>query len=130
MSEQSVMVIVAALVNFFVGGFWYSLFKKKWLSAWDLEEEDINRKDPAPYLIAFIGSLWASYGLFVLLKHIQPKNLIELFTIALGLWLFVFVGLGSKHYAFSQRKLSAFLIDYGLDLVGIIIMCGLLWRVY
>ena len=130
MSEESIMVSVAALVNFFLGGIWYSIFKKRWLSAWDMDESDVNSKDPAPYLIAFIGSLWASYGLFVLLKHIQPKNLMELLTIALGLWLFVFVGLGAKHYAFSRRSLSAFLIDYGLDLVGIMTMCWLLWRVY
>lgn len=130
MSEESILVIVAAFANFFLGGVWYSLFKKKWMLAWDFKPEDINSKDPKPYLIAFIGSLWCSYGLFLVLKHIKPKNFTELLAVAIGLWLFIFVGMGAKHYAFAKRSLNAFVIDYGLDLVGLMLMSFILWKHY
>lgn len=125
---EAMYVIIAALVNFVLGGIWYSLFSKQWLLAWDIKEENLNKKDPVPYLIAFIGSLWAAYGLFLIIKHIQPKNMEELLTIAIGSWLFIFVGMGAKHYAFAGKSLKAFLIDYGLDFFGFIIMSLIVWQ--
>lgn len=117
-----IYVMTAAVINFFLGGIWYYFFKKPWLLSWNLTEKDLRDKDPKPYLIAFIGSLWAAYGIFLILKHIQPKNTEELITIAIGTWLFILVGFAAKHYAFARVKGKAFLIDYGLDLVGILIM--------
>ena len=120
---EAASVITAAVLNFVLGGIWYAIFDKAWMGAWNLDIKKINKKDPKPYLIAFIGSLWASYGLFLIIKHIQPKNLSELMTIAIGTWMFILVGLGSKHYAFARVKGKAFIIDYSLDLIGILIMC-------
>lgn len=116
------MVIGAAVINFILGGVWYYLFQKEWLDANHLGKTVINQRDPKPYLIAFIGSLWTSYGLFIICKHIQPKDAVETLSVAFGLWFFIHVGLGAKHYAFSKVKLKGFLIDYTLDLIGIIIM--------
>lgn len=118
-----IYVIAAAAINFILGALWYTFFKKEWLKSWNLTETQTKNHDPKPYLIAFIGSLWTSYGLFILLKHLQPKNLEELLTIAVGTWLFILVGLGAKHYAFARVKGKAFAIDYGLDLIGLIVMC-------
>lgn len=119
-------VLAAAVVNFILGGVWYGLFQKQWLSSWNLKLENINKKDPTPYLVAFIGSVWASYGMFVLLKHVRPNGVVELLFVSIGTWLFVYVGLGAKHYAFARIKMKAFLIDYGLDLVGLIVMVFIL----
>lgn len=120
---EAALVIAAAVLNFVLGGIWYGLFNKQWMLAWNLDRETLNHKDPQPYLIAFIGSLWTSYGLFLIIKHIHPKDFAELMTIAVGTWLFILVGLGAKHYAFARVHWKAFLIDYGLDLIGIILMC-------
>lgn len=119
---EATTVLFAAVLNFILGWAWYAVFAKKWILAWELDQTKINKKDPIPYLISFIGSLWASYGLFLIIKHIQPKDLSELLTIAIGSWLFIQVGMGAKHYAFAGKKLTAFLIDFGLDLVGFIVM--------
>jgi hypothetical protein len=79
--------------------------------------------------VSFIGSVWASYGLFLIIKHIMPKNLQELFTISVGTWLFLIVGMSAKHYAFAGKSLKAFCIDYFLDLIGIVLMSFILWGV-
>jgi hypothetical protein len=123
---EVILVLSAAFVNFILGAVWYAIFGKHWVKAWNLNSEDMNKKDPVPYLIAFIGSLWSSYGLFLLIKHVKPHSFVELLTLAIGTWLLIVVGLGAKHYAFAGIRPKAFLIDYGLDLIGIIVMCSIL----
>lgn len=126
-NNEAVLVLSAAVLNFCLGGVWYSLFCKKWMLACNLKMSDIDPKDPKPYLIAFIGSLWASYGMFILIKHIHPNSVIELLSTAIGAWLFLLVGMGAKHYAFAKKSLTAFLIDYILDLVGLILISFIVW---
>lgn len=127
MNFDAVWVIAAAIVNFALGGVWYAAFGKVWAKAWKISSSEGRAKDAIPYLIAFIGSLWASYGLFLICKHIQPKDLLEELTIAVGCWIFIVVGLGAKHYSFARVNGKAFAIDYGLDLVGLIIMTMMVW---
>jgi hypothetical protein len=64
-----------------------------------------------------------------MIKHIEPQSVTELLTLAVGTWLFIVVGLGAKHYAFAGIRLKGFCIDYGLDLIGIIVMCYILAKV-
>lgn len=120
--DNIVYVLSAAVANFVLGWVWFSVLGKDLSFAGGRRREDTRRKDPTPYLIAFIGSLWASYGIFLIMKHIRPKDLTELMTIAFGLWVFILVGFGGKHYAFANKSLKKFVIDYGLDLVGVIVM--------
>jgi len=127
MNYEAISVIIAAIANSILGGIWYTVLENRWLKAWKLNKESLKSKDPKPYLIAFIGSLWASYGLFLIIKHINPKNIEELLTIAIGSWLFILVGLSAKHYAFARVKFEAFIIDYFLDLVGITLMSFIIW---
>lgn len=122
MAMEAFWVIGAAFANFILGAVWYAIFGKQWLLAWKLKGEEIKPLDPKPYLVAFIGSLWASYGIFLIAKHIQPKDLSELLAIAVGCWLFIEVGMGAKHYAFARRNGKAFAIDFGVDLIGFIVI--------
>ena len=117
-----VYVLTAAIVNYILGWFWFTVLGKRLSFTGGKRKGDKLKKDPTPYLISFIGSLWASYGIFLIMKHIRPKDFTELMTIALGLWFFILVGLGAKHYAFANKSLKQFCIDYGLDLVGVIAM--------
>jgi hypothetical protein len=120
--EELILVISAAIANFILGTVWYGVFGKNWSRAWRGEKNIKISKDPIPYLVSFIGSLWASYGLFLMIKHIQPRSMTELLTIAVGTWLLIVVGLASKHYSFAGVPLRKFLMEYGLDLVGITLM--------
>ncbi len=126
-NNESFLVLLAAILNFLMTVIWYSVLKDKWMKALSLKESDLNAKDPKPLLITFIGSLWASYGMYLILKHIQPKNLEELLAVAIGTWLFIYVGMGAKHYAMAKRKFSAFSINYGIDLLGFVLMALIIW---
>ncbi|MBT4792655.1 MAG: DUF1761 domain-containing protein [Halobacteriovoraceae bacterium] len=129
MGTELIFVITAAILNFSLSGLWYIILKKQWLVAWELDETKIDKRDPVPYLIAFIGSLWTSYGMFILLKHLQPKNVSELLTIAIGVWLLIIVGTSAKHYSFACRCVKAFLLDYIPDLIGLVIISFMFWRI-
>ena len=120
--EELILVISAAIANFILGTVWYGVFGKNWSRAWRGEKNIKISKDPIPYLVSFIGSLWASYGLFLMIKPIQPRSMTELLTIAVGTWLLIVVGLASKHYSFAGVPIRKFLMEYGLDLVGITLM--------
>ena len=100
---------------------------KRYSAAWKLEEDDVNPKDPTPYLVSLIGSLWTSYGLFILIKHLIPKNIFELLTISVGTWLLIVVGLTPKHFAFSPLSLKHLTINYLIDLIGLTIMSMIIW---
>jgi hypothetical protein len=50
----------------------------------------------------------------------------ELLTLAVGTWLLIVVGLSSKHYSFAGIPIRKFLMEYGLDLVGITLMSVIL----
>jgi hypothetical protein len=123
---SALMVIVAAVVNFIIGAIWYGALSAQWQDAWNLDSETLQKKDAKPYLIAFIGSLWTAYGLFLAIKHIKPQSIDEMLAIAFGTWLFICVGTGAKHYAFAGVNGKAFAIDYGVDLIGIVVMCFLI----
>ncbi len=98
--------------------------------AWGLKETDVDKKDPKPYLVAFIGSVWTTYGMLLLIRHIHPNSLSEAFALGVGTWIFIVIGVGAKHYSFAMRSLTAFLIDYLLDLFGLVITSILIYLYY
>lgn len=127
--QEAVLVIFAAICNFILVTLWFtsvgkSIFKK------DQAMAKQHVKDARAYLLSFIGSLWASYGMFVLLKHVRPNGIFELLSVAVGTWLFVIVALGVKCYAFRGKAMKDFVIDYGVDLIGLILMCLIIWPNY
>ena len=127
--QEAVLVIIAAICNFILVTLWFSsvgrsIFKK------DKEISNERLKDARTYLVSFIGSLWASYGMFVLLKHVRPNGIFELFSVAVGTWLFVIVALGVKSYAFRGKTIKDFIIDYGIDFIGLVLMCFIIWPNY
>jgi hypothetical protein len=49
-------ILVATVVNFFFQGAWFTVFGKAWLEALGKKKEDLNPKDPVPYITAALGS--------------------------------------------------------------------------
>lgn len=120
MNSEIIMVLSGAVLNFCLNGLWYLVIKKK-----GKPEEQC----PTPYLVSFIGSLWASYGLFLMIKHISPKSISELLGVAVGAWICILMALSAKHYAFNKRSLRRFFKDYLVDLVGLILMSLVIYSI-
>lgn len=124
---EAVYIIGAAVFNTIFNGVWATFFRQSWRRAWNVPAKKDIASGPAPYLISFIGSLWASYGLFLIIKHVHPKNMEELLTIAVGLWLLVLIAMSAKYYAFEGRSMMELVIDYTQDLVSFILISYILW---
>lgn len=127
MKLDALWVIAAALVNFGLYVLWRQIFRESWLKARRLSDKQAVNTDIKSHLVAFIGSLWASYGVFLICKHIEPVRFDQQLTVALGSWLFIQVGMGAKHYSYARLNGKAFALDYGVDLIGFVIITFMVW---
>ena len=116
-------VVVAAVANFLLGGFWYGVLGKEWLAALGKRREDLNPKDPKPFLMAAVGSFVNAAALAWVIQAV-PSCETPVQAAALG----AFVGVGmvlaasAKHYAFSGWSARLLAIDLGLDVIGFTVM--------
>ena len=124
---EAVYIISAAVLNTVFNGFWVNFIQNKWRSVWSIPPRVNSNNGPTPYLISFIGSLWASYGLFLMIKHIQPRAMDELLTTAIGTWLFVLIAMSAKYYAFEGKRVKELVVDYTQDLISLIVMSYMVW---
>lgn len=122
MVNEIIIVIGAAIFNFCFCSLWFLVIKK----CHDNSPEE-EKRNPTPFLISFIGSLWASYGLFLMIKHIGPNSFSELLGISIGAWVCILMALSAKHYSFSKQSLRCFVKDYTVDLFGLIAMGYIIW---
>lgn len=116
-------VLVAAAAFFVLGGVWYGVLGMPWLAAQGKRMEDMNPKDPKPYLMAAVGAFVNAAALAWVIQAI-PTCETAVQAAALG----TFVGVGivlaaaAKHYAFSGWPARLLLIDLGLDVAGFTLM--------
>lgn len=84
-------VVVATVVNMFVGFLWYGpLFGERWLAMIDKQAEDIE-DDPSMYLVSGVSALISAYALAVVVGASDVSSLVGGALIGLFLW----VGIGA-----------------------------------
>ena len=129
-------VIVATLVNYILGGLWYSplLFGNKFLQIMNWSPEKIaemERQTPVKELsIAFVMSLVLVYILAHLVQYTKAKTAWAGIETAFWLWLGFIVTTQLATVIFEQRPLGLYLINIGYQLVGCALAGAILaiWR--
>ena len=121
-----IYVLSAAVVGFIFTIVWRACFSKALANGWKQESSNLNIKCPKYMLISFIGSLWVSYGVFLLIKHIKPNSNLELFTSIFALWFLVLVGLNTKYYVAAKVSSSICFIHSFGSLFQLIIVAFIL----
>ncbi len=115
-------VIVAAVASYAFGAAWYMILSKQWLEAADLKAEDIDRKNPTPFIISFIAAVVVAG----MMRHMFAQaNIVDA---SKGLW--SGFGLGAfiaapwivTNYAFAGRSMRLSFIDGLYAIVGCTIM--------
>jgi len=126
-------VIVAAILNMAVGALWYGpmLFAKQWMAVNNINPEDMKNVNPAPLYAQSIVVTIISY--FVLAMAIIVTNTVRLnggMSLAFWLWLGFIAPVQYTANLFSNKKVAAFFIDTGYQLITMLIAGGLLavWR--
>ena len=111
-------VIVAALASYAFGSVWYMTLAKPWMEASGLSEETINRKDPVPYILAFVMTLLVAG----MMRHVFALSGVDTvskgFVSGLGLGLFIAAPWIITNCGFAQRPKILMLIDGGYAAIG------------
>ncbi|NUM79584.1 DUF1761 domain-containing protein [bacterium] len=128
-----VTAIVAAVINFLVGGLWYSplLFAKPWMAAAGFTEEDVKKgAGVMPYVIALATALVVSYGMACILSAVQATSIVDALSIGFFTGIAFVVSTIAMHDAFESRPIKLTLINAGHSLVGILVVSVILtiWK--
>jgi len=115
-------VLVAAVASYAFGAMWYMMLAKPWMEAAGLSEDDVNRKNPLPFIISFVAAILVAG----MMRHAFAQAGIE--GANKGLW--AGFGLGAfiaapwivTNYAFAGRPMRLMFIDGGYAIVGCSIM--------
>ncbi len=119
---QYVGVIVAAIASYAFGAAWYMGLSKQWLEAAELKAEEVNPRNPVPFVISFIGAILVAG----MMRHIF--HMAGIVDANKGLW--AGFGLGAfiaapwviTNYAFAGRSMRLMFIDGLYAIVGCTIM--------
>lgn len=121
------VVVVAAVVAFLIGGLWYSplLFAKAWVAAHGHTPEKVAQmkaEAPKAYAISFACFLVMAAVLTMLLLHLGVMTWRQGAFWAAHIWLGFAATIGLMANVYSDKKFSVFLIDAGYQLVYLVVM--------
>ena len=111
-------ILVAAAVNFAIGGLWYSpvLFGNKWAALNNLSKDDMSHKGGMAKLMiaAAVVTILAAFGLAFFTQGIGWQH-----GACLGAFIgfFIVVMNNIKHYAFLGKPVQVMVIDGFHDIV-------------
>lgn len=113
-----VSVIAAAAAGWIVGGIWYGLNARRWMSAAGLTEQTVNRKDPVPYVASFLLLIVVAG----MTRHVFSGAGIATpgagLVAGLGLGLFVAAPWLVTNYLYARRPPMLMLIDGAYAALG------------
>ena len=127
-------VVAAALAPMVIGGIWYGpLFGKLWMSAHGYTPERLEEMKKGmgkAYGLSFVCYLVMATVLAILIGWLGAANVWTGLCFAFYCWLGFAATTGMTAHLFSDRKLSAYVIDVAYQLVYILAMGGILgaWR--
>jgi len=117
MSQINYFAVVAAAISAFVlGGIWYAVFKKAWMSASGVTEDNMQQGHPAKVFgISFIWSLLGAYVFAMFLGPVPAFGFATAAGFAAGL--FWVAGSFAINYQFEQKPFKLLLVNGGYHTV-------------
>ena len=118
-------VPVAAVVTFALGALWYSplLFARQWVAAHGYSPEQVEamRKHTGPaYGVTFVCWLAMAAALAVLTQRIGVDTVLGGLKLGALCWAGFAATVGLSGLMFSEKRLPAYLIDAGYQLVSLL----------
>ncbi len=119
-----VSVLIAGILAMVIGYIWYhpKVLGDLWARENGLDINQMDGKDPIPYITMFVGALIMATVLQWVLKATVADTLMSTIRVTVSLWLaFVFVTTAGN-YKFSHRSWTLIFIDAGYFLVDLLAM--------
>jgi len=117
-------IVVSAIVNMVVGALWYGpmLFAKQWMEWNNLSVEEMKKINPGPlYAQSLVATLVTYFVLALLIRGLNAGTAVEGMKTAFMMWLGFVTTVQFTAYLFSQKKIHAYLLDTGYQLVTMLI---------
>ena len=135
LADVNVLAVgVAALLSFGLGAIWYSplLCGNAWMAANGYTAADVPRLQAGAkvnYAISFVAWFLMALVLALVGPHFGD-GILDLLHIGVLLWLGFAASVGVTNNRFSEKPISAWVIDAGYQLASIVIMAVVLglWR--
>ena len=123
-------VLLAAVVTFLIGMIWYSpiLFARPWMALNGYTPEklvELRKAAPKAYGISFLAYLLLGVGIAAVVRFDSPLG--GMWT-GMQVWTFLVMPVSLTALVFSDRRLGAWLIDAGYQLVYFAAMGAILSR--
>lgn len=117
-----ISVLVAAAAAWIFGAIWYTLIGTRWVEASGLDEAEIDRADPVPYVVSFVCTIIVAG----MTRHILASSGITTtwpaLVSGLGLGLFIAAPWITTNVMFTQRPKSLIWMDGAYPAVGMALM--------
>ena len=132
-----VAVLVAALVTFVLGAFWYSpvLFARQWMQAQGYSPEKVQELKKKKgmtraYAVSVLCYVVTAYVVALLAGYTNSTTLAQGLWLGFLFWLGFAATIGLAAHMFSGKPIAAWVIDAGYQLAYLLIMSVLLslWR--
>lgn len=121
-------VLVAGLSTFMIGGVWYSLFKRSWMTANNFTEEDLTKRNmKTVFIISFILSFIMALNLALFIGNEGTAyGAIAGFMTGFG-WVSLALGIVAL---FENRSLKYVLVNGGYMVLAFTVMGAILgyWK--
>jgi hypothetical protein len=118
-------IVVAALLYFFLGGVWFTMFMNPWLAGIGRTTAELKASGTPPwlgYVVALVMTAILAVALSWIIQATGSQTATRGATIAAALWFgFVFTTWATE-YAFEVRSISILIINTGYPLVGMLLM--------
>ena len=128
-----VAVILAAVVTFAFGAFWYGVFSSPWKedSRVTLGEDGnpINAKSPTPYVTSFIAMILVAGFLRLILEQVGVTSVGNALQWGLGVGLFFIAPWIALNNGYATRPFRLTIIDGGYATIGCGLMALVMWFV-
>lgn len=123
-------VIVAAAAAFAMGGVWYSplLFAKQWVKAHGFSEqrvEEMQKGASKAYAGSLLCQLLIAFGIAVLVSYLHLWRWLQGLKLGVLIWVGFALPLGLMANMFSDKRITAFYIDAGYQLICLLLMASI-----
>lgn len=113
-----ISVLLAAAAAWAFGAVWYMLIGTRWMEASGLDEGDVDRSNPTPYIVSFICTVIVAGMTRHILASAGIVDAWPALVSGLGLGLFVAAPWLATNVMFTQRPRSLIWMDGAYPAVG------------
>lgn len=118
-------VLIAALINMFLGMLWYSpyMFGKMWIAALGKSEEELKKSASGPiYIVSMVAALILAYVLAHIIIYAQATTVVQGIQTGFWVWVGFTVTTLLPVYLYEKRPMKIYFIYIIYQFIALVLM--------